>query len=178
MARLRIVGVVGPDGTSLREVRRIAPERVRASAMRILAQNALCALSTVSPGGRPHVNTAYFCSSDELELFFLSHPASQHCRNLAANGSAAIAVYDSRQKWGGPDRGLQLFGTCARARGSRAARLYAVRFPAYARWLADRRVREPESAYRFFRFVCTGLKLLDERGLGEARFFVANVARR
>src|SRR5439155_25614683 len=36
---------------------------------------------------------------------------SRHSRNLTANRSAAITIYDSHQTWGGFDRGMQLFGT-------------------------------------------------------------------
>jgi uncharacterized protein YhbP (UPF0306 family) len=57
----------------------------------------LCAIATVSPGNRAHVNTAYFAWSREFELVWLSEPAARHSRNLRANSTAAIAVYDSSQ---------------------------------------------------------------------------------
>jgi uncharacterized protein YhbP (UPF0306 family) len=176
-ARLRGVAIVDAAGTRIGKPR-IAAAHLRRIALRILAQTPLCSVATVAPDGSAHVNTAYFCYSDALELFFLSHPASKHCRNLAANGSAAIAVFDSRQRWGGPDRGLQLFGTCSAAEGERAARLYSARFPRYAKWVARQGAAGAAKDYRFFRVACTQFKLLDERELGGARFVVADVARR
>lgn len=159
--------------------------RVRASAFRILRGTALCSMATVSRGRRAHINTAYFCCSDDLELYFLSDVRSRHCRNLTSNPSVAVTVCRSTQRWDGPDEGLQLFGACRQARGSlaaRAERLYAARFPAYARWMASaggdaaRRAARLRS-YRFFRFVPRRLKILDERVFGEATFVVASVRR-
>src|SRR5918995_1160531 len=97
--------------------KRLTAARVRRTMFRILKKNALCAIATVAASGRAHVNTAYFAYSDALELYFLSHPNSRHCRNLKTRSSTAIAVFDSRQTWGELDRGLQLFGTCREMRG-------------------------------------------------------------
>jgi uncharacterized protein len=146
--------------------------KVRRSAMRILRDNVLCSMATVTSRNRAHVNTAYFSFSNGLELYFLSDPASLHSRNLSTNRSMAVAVYSSSQTWGGPDRGLQLFGTCSEARGAyagRAERAYARRFADYALWrsaAADR----GRAALRFYRFRTTRLKLLDEAEFGDAVF--------
>jgi hypothetical protein len=78
---------------------------------RLLAASTLCSIATLSPGRRPHVNTAYFAWSPDVGLVWLSDPDAGHSRNLAANSRTAIAVYDSNQSWGRPDRGVQLFGT-------------------------------------------------------------------
>jgi len=85
--------------SALRTVRRAFSEApVRRSVLRILRENVLCSLSSVSPGNRAHVNTAYFCYSPDLELFFLSDPRSRHVRNLKVNPSAAIAVSRPRSR--------------------------------------------------------------------------------
>jgi uncharacterized protein YhbP (UPF0306 family) len=110
------------------------------------------------------VNTAYFAWAPDLRIIWLSEPAAQHSRNVRANGSAAVAVYDSSQTWGTPDRGIQIFGD-ARAGGPDAEEVYAGRFAAY----------EPFESYRFYELVPRRVKLFDERALERATFVTARV---
>jgi uncharacterized protein YhbP (UPF0306 family) len=153
-----------------RSKRSLAPARLKTVARRLLDSSTLCAIATVSPRGRAHVNTAYFAWSRELELVWISEPDARHSRNLAANSSAAIAVYDSTQVWGNPDRGIQLFGSAREVRGAaarEAERLYSRRFPRFA----DTDV----SAYSFYRFRPRRLKVFDEAELGGGVFVTAAV---
>jgi uncharacterized protein len=155
-----------------RSNRRFAARRIVASARRLLDASTLCAIATVTPRGRAHVNTAYFAWSRDLEIVWLSEPRATHSRNLRANESAAVAVYDSTQTWGRPDRGIQLFGSAGEARGAdadAARELYVARFPEFAG--ADL------SAYRFYRFRPRRLKLYDEHELGTGTFVTARVGR-
>jgi uncharacterized protein YhbP (UPF0306 family) len=137
----------------------------------LLEASPLCAIATVSPGGRAHVNTAYFAWSPRLDVVWLSEPNARHSRNIAANGTAAIAVFASDQTWGEPDRGIQLFGSArltAGATAEEAARVYGARFPAYR--------PEEVSAYRLYRFRPRRVKLFDERELGTGVFVTARLA--
>jgi hypothetical protein len=54
-----VVRVSDPAGRRVAKSARIAAG-ARASVLRILGDNVLCAIATVSAGGRPHVSTAYF----------------------------------------------------------------------------------------------------------------------
>jgi uncharacterized protein YhbP (UPF0306 family) len=150
--------------TIVRSGRRVGAARLRRHAEELLDASTLCAISTVGPRGRAYVNTAYFAWAPDLRIIWLSEPGAQHSRNLRSNGSAAIAVYDSGQTWGKPDRGIQLFGD-ARAGGPDAERIYTQRFSAY----------EPREAYRFYELVPSRVKLFDERELGAATFVTARV---
>lgn len=137
---------------------------------RLLNASSLCAIATISPGGRAHVNTAYFAWSPSLELVWFSEPHSRHSRNVRANPSAAVAVYDSNQSWGRPDRGIQLFGRSREQAGKHAQdaeRIYTKRFPDYA--------PHASTGYRFYRFRPTRVKLFDERALGGGTFVTARV---
>jgi uncharacterized protein YhbP (UPF0306 family) len=155
-----------------RSQRRFAARRLHALTAELLEASSLCAISTVS-GSRAHVNTAYFAWSDSpLELVWLSDPAAEHSRNLRRNPAAAVAVYDSRQTWGRPDRGIQLFGSArvaTRRAAARAASVYAGRFSAY----------EPAemSEYRLYEFRPRRIKLFHERALGTGVFVTARVVR-
>jgi uncharacterized protein YhbP (UPF0306 family) len=154
-------------------VRRIAKSftssRLVAMTRRLLEQSKLCAIATVSPEQRAHVNTAYFAWGPTFEIVWLSAPEARHSRNIRANPSVAVAVYRSTQTWGRSDRGIQLFGRARELRGrsARAAeQLYADRFSAYNRDL---------DAYRFYRFRPRRLKLFDEHAVGGATFVTVAV---
>ena len=152
--------------------RSFAATRLRDVACALLDASTLCAIATVSPNGRAYVSTAYFAWSDDFDLVWLSEPRAAHSRNLKANSAVAVAIYDSRQQWGKPDRGIQLFGAAREVAGAAAraaAWTYAGRFGDYA---------EAEfSAYRFYRFRPRRLKLFDEPTLGRGVFVTARVTR-
>ena len=146
--------------------------RIVALARDLLDASTLCAIATVASGKRAHVNTAYFAWSNDLQLVWLSEPRARHSRNLDVNYSAAIAVCDSHQTWGDADRGLQLFGSAKRAEGTAAeaaAARYTQRFASF----------DPAglSAYAFYVFRPSRLRLFDERALGAATFVTARVDR-
>jgi uncharacterized protein YhbP (UPF0306 family) len=150
----------------------ISQLRLRTLARRLLNASPLCAISTVSADGRAHVNTAYFAFSASFDIVWLSAPEAHHSRNLRRRPSVAIAVYDSAQKWGGSDRGIQIFGNARELAGRsarEAERVYGRRFKSY--------VRDELSAYRFYRLRPTRLKLFDERELGGATFVTARITR-
>src|SRR4029453_15525974 len=101
-----------------------------------------------------------------------------HCRNIEANSTMAVAVFASTQRWNGPGRGIQFFGTCARAAERDAARaefVYGERFSPFAALKASIEPADAEYGYRFYRFVATKLKVLDEAELGEEVFVEAGI---
>ena len=153
-----------------RSSRRVASKRLEQLARELLGASPLFALATVGPGGRAHVNTAYFAASPAFEVIWLSAPEARHSANLRVNSSAAAAVYDSTQTWGGHDRGIQLFGSARELRGrasAEAERLYAERFPRF------RSMDLP--AYRWYRLRPRRLKLFHEPDLGRGIFVTAAV---
>ena len=136
----------------------------------LLDASTLCAIATVSPRRAPHVNTAYFAWSPDFQIIWLSDPGATHSRNLRKSTAAAIAVYDSTQTWGQPDRGIQLSGTaCEVPAGdvTPASTVYSRRFAAYE--------DDELSGYRFHRFRPQRLKLFDEKKLGAGIFVTARV---
>lgn len=153
-----------------RSNRPVAATRMTAIAHDLLDASTLCALATVAPGGRAHVNTAYFAWSPQFELVWMSEPRAKHSANIRANASAAVAVYDSSQSWGKPDRGIQLFGPARRAENAaadHAEAIYAKRFPDYR--------RRDLTAYDVYVFRPRRLKIFDERALGTGVFVTATI---
>src|SRR5581483_890356 len=157
-----------------------AAAQVRKSLFSILQENVLCSMATVTKQNRAHINHVYFSYSKNLDIYFLSDPASLHCRNLLTNSSMAMTIFNSSQEWGGADRGIQLFGTCrevARHVVLAAEQSYAGRFQAYKKWRASQSEQD-RFQYRFYRFVPTRIKLLDEDIFGGGVFIVAAIIRR
>lgn len=128
----------------------------------------LCALATVSPGGRAHINHMYFAWGDGYEVFWISDPDSIHSRNLARSSSAAVTIFASHQVWGKPDRGIQLFGSAGVAGGAEGLRLYARRFRDF----------DPDgNDLPCYRFKPRTVKLFDERSLAGGTLVTARVTR-
>ena len=151
-------------------MRPVARHRIERSAFELLDAAALCAVSTVSPRAAAHVATVYFAWNREFEIVWLSAITSVHSRNIDARAGAAIAVYDSGQVWGDPDRGIQLFGSARRlaaAEAASAAALYAARFEGYA--------PTDLPAYRVYGFRAERLTVFDEPVFGPGVFVTAVV---
>ena len=154
-----------------RRSRRYSSATLERVARRLMNASPLCALATVSPGGRAHINHMYFAWSDRYEVVWISDPESLHSRNLARNSSAAVTIFASKQVWGKPDRGIQLFGTAGVA-AKNAAR--------EARRVYGRRFRDYEAevdSLPVYRFQPRTVKLFDERSLAPVTFVTARVAR-
>jgi uncharacterized protein YhbP (UPF0306 family) len=138
----------------------------------LLKASTLCSIASVCDDGRPHINTAYFAWNKQMDIFWMSEPEAQHSRNVRRSGAIAIAVYDSGQVWGSPDRGIQLFGDAdelEREAEGEARAVYKRRFSAFSD--ADYGV------YRFYRCRPRQVKLFDEHALGDATFVIARVDR-
>jgi uncharacterized protein YhbP (UPF0306 family) len=176
---MRLTNILANDAAGAPIDRQVAEEQVQRDIFDILEASPLCSMSTVTPDGRAHINTAYFCYSEELELYFLSHPRSTHCQNLRANSSMAISIFSSNQQWPGPDRGVQLFGTVIEAQDAEAAKaeeLYAKRFSAYDEW-KESPSGNVGAEYQFYRFVVLRLKVLDEANIVDGVIVSATIHR-
>jgi uncharacterized protein YhbP (UPF0306 family) len=155
--------------TIRRSTRPVGAARIRRVARALLDASELCAIATVSREGRAYVNTAYFAWASDLRIVWISDPGASHSRNLRSNGSAAVAVYDSSQTWGKPDRGIQLFGSARELdedAAEDASQVYARRFPDYE-----------AGQYRCYELRPRRIKLFDERVLGAGVFVTARVGR-
>jgi len=157
-------------------------DRLFGAVTRILGANPLCSMATRSQAGVVDINAAFYSFGSELELYFLSNPASAHCRNLAHVSQMAVAVLDSHQDWGELHAGLQLYGTGGLAPvavAEQARTYYAARFPQYFDFVV-RAGEAPEvstgfASLRFYRFMPIRVKILDEQEFGEEVYVTANI---
>ncbi|TME82784.1 MAG: hypothetical protein E6I47_05835 [Chloroflexi bacterium] len=153
-----------------RRSRRFSSDRLERLARRLMNASPLCALATVWPSGRAHINHMYFARSGLFDIVWISDPDSRHSRNLLTNASAAVTIFDSHQSWGRPDRGIQLFGTAGSVSGAsarQAERAYASRFPSY----------DASDSYPVYRFRPRQVKLFYEGVLGGGTLVTARVSR-
>ena len=153
-----------------RSGRRIGGPRLTRLAHALLDASPLCAIATVGPRSRAHINTAYFAYTPALEIVWISEPGAAHSRNLEHNPAVAIAVFDSHQDWGGSDRGIQLFGAAGQPRGAKAngaIDAYRKRFAEYA--------PDELAAYHPYLFRPRRMKLFDEAALGSGVFVACTV---
>ena len=154
-----------------RRAKRWSAVRLETVARKLMNASTLCALATVAPRGRAYISHMYFAWTDSFDVCWISDPESRHSRNLANNRSAAVTVYDSRQTWGRPDRGIHLFGAAAEVDGRRAREVvqaYEARFSSYGGL---------DDSLRIYRFRPRTMQLFDERSLAPGTLVTATVIR-
>lgn len=61
--------------------------------------------------------TVYYVSDDELNLYFVSPPDSEHIEHIKGNSEVACAIADSQQSASKPKIGLQLYGHASQETG-------------------------------------------------------------
>lgn len=74
---------------------------------------------------------AVFYANDGFAIYFLSSPASRHCRNLAGNPRASATVHEDYSDWR-EIKGVQMEGIASVLAGEeeeKACRLYGAKFP-------------------------------------------------
>jgi uncharacterized protein YhbP (UPF0306 family) len=111
----------------------------------------------------------YFAWSGWFDVYWISDADSIHSKNLLRNRSGAITVYDSKQTWGKPDRGMQLFGTAGVVTGRAAGEAASAYAKRYKDFDAD------SSDLPYYRFRPRTVKLFDERNLDGGTLVTARV---
>lgn len=113
-------------------------EKIKDSLANIFSSNKLMSIASINKD-QSWINVAFYAFNNHLQLFFLTEIDAQHSKNLLANSSVAVSIFNSNQPWGpGKLQGLQLFGTCSKAEGIRlieGGKLYIERFPDATKYL-------------------------------------------
>lgn len=146
----------------------------------IFDSSVLCSVATVNIDQTSYINTAYFSYDESFNLYFLSDPQTNHCKNIECNPSVAITVFDSNQPWGeAPLLGLQLFGTARLlpiTEQQDGAANYGSRFSAYNNYISSLTPRELDAfPSRFYQVHPQSFKILDEVSFGEENYVTVNI---
>lgn len=75
----------------------------------ILSANQYMTLGTVNASGEAWVSPVVYAFDDSYNLYFMSLPTSQHCKNISREPEVSVAVFDSHQNFG-EGIGLQMSG--------------------------------------------------------------------
>lgn len=154
-------------------------ERIAKSVARILEGTQLCSMATVYQGNISHINAAYFCYDDRLDIYFVSQLSSTHVQNIETNPSMAVSIFDTHQPWDDWKAGLQFFGTSRatdKPEFKHGSELYKERFPDYKKWLHSLgRAVASSVVPPFYLFIPTRVKILDEEDFGEETYVDAAI---
>jgi uncharacterized protein YhbP (UPF0306 family) len=94
-------------------------EEIRQHIFDFLKQNGIMTLA-VSANHQPWVCTLYYGIDDNMNLYIVTDPGSEHGQVIAANEKIAFNVFDSRQKITQPKQGVQGKGTIQMVKGLKA----------------------------------------------------------
>jgi len=127
------------------------------------------------------INSAHYAYNERLELILFTHPYSEHGKNLAANPSAAAAIWKKPEAWGMNLQGVQLFGSCVRVEDAEldeAIQTYNVHFPAFRHLIHVAEDFERDlTDLRLYRIQVERIKLIDEGRFGHGNWITAPVIR-
>lgn len=75
-------------------------------------------MSVATFGKHSWIASVYYSFDNSLNLYFLSDPATLHCRQIDKNPHVAVSIADSRQKVTQLKRGLQIYGIAKQISGA------------------------------------------------------------
>lgn len=71
-------------------------------------------MSVATFNQQPWIANVYYVHDNDLNLYFLSKRAREHCVAIEVNNNVAVAIADSHQPLKPPQVGIQLYGTAAK----------------------------------------------------------------
>jgi uncharacterized protein YhbP (UPF0306 family) len=104
-------------------------ENLNQLAREIVENNQYCSLSTSDADGVPWISPVVYVYDENWNLYFVSIPASRHCKNINLGKLISVSIFDSHQNWG-EGVGLQIEAEARVLRNTetlKAAKLYASR---------------------------------------------------
>ena len=149
---------------------------LKESVFDILNKNSTLALATIK-NNTSYINTAHFGFNEDLELFILTLPSSQHTKNADINNSVAVAVWTEPKALGQDLQGLQLFGKYEKVEDNdliTAIRAYSIHNLAFSS-------KSPEDLQKieskFYKISIYNIKLIDEFRFGKRNYIDIEVER-
>ncbi|PIV10007.1 hypothetical protein COS31_03685 [Candidatus Roizmanbacteria bacterium CG02_land_8_20_14_3_00_36_15] len=89
-------------------------------------------------GDHPWIASVFYSFDNDLNLYFISSPATIHGQQMKKNNQVAVAIADSHQKPSDVKRGLQIFGYV-----ERVSEAYKIRY-ALRHWKNFLNLKRPE----------------------------------
>jgi len=132
---------------------------------RFLDGTRTASLATVDDTGRPHAANVQFVRGNELTLYWVSSPDSEHSQHLAQRSDVALTVY-AHDDTAANIHGLQMRGRASLLPDDEALNtawdLYTRKYPVVTTMPQVREMVE-EGRQRFYRVEPTWLRWIDNR---------------
>lgn len=132
----------------------------------------LMALSTSSRN--PWSCIVYYVADSNINLYFVSSPKSQHCRDIAKNSKVSCAIYNSDQGVSDKKKGVQLRGNASEVTGLDKIkwffRMWAKINPGNKDVINFKNFKDKVISSRIYRVTPKKIKLFDEKLYGEESF--------
>ncbi len=125
----------------------------------LFAEVGTLSLATVDDGGKPYAANVNFAADDDLNLYFLSNPASVHSQHVTRDGQVAGTAYPPFEI-AAEIRGVQFRGICETIPPNEFKKtweLFVERHP-YAKAFEERARSE-----QFYRIKVCWIRLIDNR---------------
>lgn len=74
-------------------------------------------LSTIDSDGFPWTCTVYYAVDDDFNFFFLSEPATKHCKNIHKHRNVSASIADTNQKLRHMKIGITMQGKAEQVKG-------------------------------------------------------------
>ena len=161
------------DGNVISHKNEVSNIRVSESLSRILNGNILCSISTMTPDGKPYINTCFYSFTNDLKLYVFTSPKSAHAINVENNSACSVNIFSSLQKIGDDLLGGQLFATMKQldiVKGLVAFRNYTERFPILLTWANSWDAILKGFQSRFYEITILSGKILDEGAFGKEEY--------
>lgn len=118
-------------------------------------------MAVATDGDFPWIATVYYTFDQNLNLYFLSDPATLHAQQIIKNPKVAVSIANSSQDINKPKRGLQLSGIAQQISG-----LDKIKH-ALDLWKTNLKVINPKLTYkvvtgRMFKITPKRIKLFDQ----------------
>ena len=105
-----------------------------------LAAQTTLTLATTNADGSPHACDVFYAQANDLSLYFLSDPDTQHIQNAMRMPRVSATVHGASRGWENI-RGAQIVGDAARVVEAvervRAFGLYVDKYPFVRQWLSS-----------------------------------------
>ncbi len=146
----------------------------------IMENNKLLSMATVTQERKAHINTAYYAYENNLKLYIITDPKSNHSKNVKQNESVSVSIFNSHlQFWEDDMQGLQLFGKCYKTPKLELLKgtwCFIKRFPVFKEL-----VTRPEDfakkavTVKLYTIEVLKIKLFDEERFGEENFITLEI---
>lgn len=114
-------------------------ELTKAQVFQFISQHNFMIVATY--GDFPWIASVYYSFDNDLNLYFLSDPATLHCKQIAQNPAVAVAIADSHQPVSKLKKGLQLWGVAKQISGEKKIN------HALTLWKKSLNVKNPQLTY-------------------------------